>query len=397
MKKTLVMLLIIASTPLLSFAQERTEIIVQEKNTGWSGYVSNRFWDNWFISVGAGAQVYFGKWDSEGKFGKRIAPSYDFSVGKWFLPALGLRAQVSGFRLKGFTYAPNNPYATGGLYKDGYYKQSWQQFNVHGDVLVNFSNWVGGYRADRFYEAVPYVGFGIMHACRKQDNNVFIATAGLINKMRLSDAFDFNIEIRGSVFPKKFAQEPGEGKRANGILAVTGGFTYKFRQRQFSRSMEPVVMAEDIAIAATTQQLEATRAQLAQQQAYNRQLLEDLDRTKAMKQEVRVEKETVIAPLAIFFTINKANITPRDKVNLRYIADVMKQNPDKTYTVVGYADKATGTPEYNMQLSRRRAQNVYDVLTKDYGINPGQIKVEARGGVSDLFDSNPLNRVTIVE
>ena len=42
MKKTFVMLLIIASTPLLSFAQERTEIVVQEKNTGWSGYVTNR-------------------------------------------------------------------------------------------------------------------------------------------------------------------------------------------------------------------------------------------------------------------------------------------------------------------------------------------------------------------
>ena len=68
MKKTFVMLLIIASTPLLSFAQERTEIVVQEKNTGWSGYVTNRFWDNWFISVGAGAQVYFGQSDSKGKF-----------------------------------------------------------------------------------------------------------------------------------------------------------------------------------------------------------------------------------------------------------------------------------------------------------------------------------------
>ena len=265
MKKKLVMLLI-AWVPLLSFAQESTEIVVQERNTSWSGYVTNGFWDNWFISIGAGGQVYFGQNDSQGKFGKRIAPSFDFSIGKWLVPTIGVRAQVSGFTLKGFTYDPNNMYATGSPDKDGLYKQNWKQFNVHGDVLLNLSNWIGGYRTDRFYEAIPYLGFGIMHACRSASNNVFTANAGMINKMRLSDAFDLNVEIRGSVFEKKFAGEPG-GKRANGILTVTAGFTYKFNERHFQRSMQPVVMAEDIALAATTQQLEATRAQLAEQQA----------------------------------------------------------------------------------------------------------------------------------
>lgn len=396
MKKTFVMLLIIASTPLLSFAQERTEIVVQEKNTGWSGYVTNRFWDNWFISVGAGVQVYFGQSDSRGDFGKRIAPAFDFSVGKWFMPSLGLRAQASGFRLKGFTHDPNNMYVKGGANRDGLYKQSWQQFNVHGDILINLSNWIGGYRVDRFYEAVPYIGFGVMHACRAADNNVFTANAGLINKMRLSDAFDLNIEIKGSLFEKKFAGEQG-GKKVNGIVAVTAGFTYKFNQRHFQRSVAPVVIAEDIALAATAQQLEDTRAALAQQQAYNRELQSELNQVRNMKQEVKVEKEVVVAPRAIFFTINRANITAKDKVNLKYLADQIKQNPNKQYTIVGYADKATGTPEYNMQLSRRRAENVFNVLTKDFGVNPNQLKVEAKGGVSDLFDSNPLNRVTIVE
>ena len=389
-------MLLIAWVPVLSFAQESTEVVVQERNTSWSGYVTNGFWDNWFISIGAGGQVYFGQNDSQGKFGKRIAPSFDFSIGKWLVPTIGVRAQVSGFTLKGFTYDPNNMYATGSPDKDGLYKQNWKQFNVHGDVLLNLSNWIGGYRTDRFYEAVPYLGFGIMHACRSASNNVFTANAGLINKMRLSDAFDLNVEIRGSVFEKKFAGEPG-GKRANGILTVTAGFTYKFNERHFQRSMQPVVMAEDIALAATTQQLEATRAQLAEQQAHNRKLLEDLDRTRAMKQDVKVEKETVMAPLAIFFTINRANITARDKVNLKYVAETIKQNPNKVYTIIGYADKATGTPEFNMQLSHQRAENVFKILTKDYGVNPNQLKVEAKGGVANMFDSNPLNRVTIVE
>ncbi|MCM1031735.1 MAG: OmpA family protein [Oscillibacter sp.] len=397
MKKRL-LLLLIAATPLLSFAQESTALIVQEKNTSWSGYVTNRFWDNWFISIGAGGEVYFGQNDSQGKFGKRIAPAFDFSVGKWIVPTIGLRAQVSGFKLRGYTYDPNNMYVSSGPDNDGLFKQSWKQFNVHGDVLLNLSNWLGGYRYDRFYEAIPYLGFGIMHACTSADNNVFTANAGLINKMRLSDAFDLNVEIRGSVFEKKFAGEPG-GKRANGILTVTAGFSYKFKNREFKRNIPvaPVVMAEDIAWAATAKQLETTQAQLADQIAYNNQLNNELNRVKAEKQAVKVEKEVIAAPRAIFFNINKADITAKDKVNLEYMAEQMKANPDKRYTIVGYADKATGTPEFNLQLSQKRAENVYNVLTKEFGVNPSQLKVEYKGGVSDLFDGNSLNRVAIIE
>lgn len=397
MKKRL-LLLLIAATPLMSFAQESTALVVQEKNTSWSGYVTNRFWDNWFISIGAGGEVYFGQNDSQGKFGKRIAPAFDFSVGKWIVPTIGLRAQVSGFKLRGYTYDPNNMYVSSGPNNDGLFKQSWKQFNVHGDVLLNLSNWIGGYRYDRFYEAIPYLGFGIMHACTSADNNVFTANAGLINKMRLSDAFDLNIEIRGSVFEKKFAGEPG-GKRANGILTVTAGFSYKFKNREFKRNIPvaPVVMAEDIAWAATAKQLETTQAQLADQIAYNNQLNNELNRVKAEKQAVKVEKEIIAAPRAIFFNINQANITAKDKVNLEYLAEQMKANPDKRYTIVGYADKATGTPQFNLQLSQKRAENVYNVLTKEFGVNPNQLKVEYKGGVSDLFDGNSLNRVAIIE
>ena len=54
-------------------------------------------------------------------------------------------------------------------------------------------------------------------------------------------------------------------------------------------------------------------------------------------------------------------------------------------------------PQFNLRLSQKRAENVYNVLTKDFGVNPSQLKVEYKGGVSDLFDGNSLNRVAIIE
>lgn len=56
MKKTLFMLLV-AVMPLIATAQEeevKVKVKEKEQAPSWSGFVTNRFWDNWFISISAG-------------------------------------------------------------------------------------------------------------------------------------------------------------------------------------------------------------------------------------------------------------------------------------------------------------------------------------------------------
>lgn len=64
---------------------------------------TNRFWSNWFISAGGGAQIYFGDHDKQVSFGKRLAPALDIAVGKWFTPGIGMRLMYSGLQQKGAT------------------------------------------------------------------------------------------------------------------------------------------------------------------------------------------------------------------------------------------------------------------------------------------------------
>lgn len=52
---------------------------------------TNRFWSNWFVSVGGGAQVYFGNHDKQADFGDRLSGALDVAVGKWFTPGIGVR------------------------------------------------------------------------------------------------------------------------------------------------------------------------------------------------------------------------------------------------------------------------------------------------------------------
>ena len=343
MKKTFI-LLFVAILPLLASAQKeevKVTVVEEESTAPWRGFVTNGFWDNWFISIGAGGQVYFGEYDSKDDFGRRITPTFDFYV--------------------------------------------------HVDGLLNLSNWIGGYRTDRFYEAVPFAGFGMIHGCSSVDNTKFMFVAGLINKMRLSNAFDFNIEIKGSLVPQAFDGDTG-GSKGEGILGVTAGFTYKFNQRNFRREKPTEIISTGV----SPEMLSAAEAKLAEQIRRADRLQDELN--QARKAQPQVVKEVKAAPLAIFFNINKANITAKEMINLKYYAEIIKNNPNQVYRVTGYADKATGTPAYNQKLSEKRAQNVADALVKKFGVKASQLQVVGKGGVDNLYEGGvQLSRVVIVE
>ena len=67
-------------------------------------YETNRFFDNIFIGIAGGVNVYHGENDSHGGFGKRLAPALDLNVGKWITPAVGVRIGYSGLNAKGWTF-----------------------------------------------------------------------------------------------------------------------------------------------------------------------------------------------------------------------------------------------------------------------------------------------------
>lgn len=64
-------------------------------------YETNRFFDNIWIGVGGGVNIYHGENDSYGKFGKRLAPAIDVNVGKWITPSVGLRLGYSASMPRG--------------------------------------------------------------------------------------------------------------------------------------------------------------------------------------------------------------------------------------------------------------------------------------------------------
>jgi outer membrane protein OmpA-like peptidoglycan-associated protein len=65
-------------------------------------------------------------------------------------------------------------------------------------------------------------------------------------------------------------------------------------------------------------------------------------------------------------------------VKLEKVGTLIKRNPRATFTVEGYTD-SFGGPEYNLDLSQRRADSVKQYLVEVMGISPAQIQTHGNG------------------
>ncbi len=353
---------------------------------------TNRFWDNWFISVGGGAQMYFGDHDRQMSFGDRLSPALDIAVGKWFTPGIGVRVMYSGLSLKGATQ--NNIHSNGkpisGKPWEGYWlkEQEIDFFNLHGDVLFNLSNLFCGYSETRFWNCSPYVGIGWMRAWEHPSSREISANLGILNSFRVSPAIDINLDLRGTLVNDRFDGETG-GRREEGLFAATIGLTYKFPKRGWNRS-HTVVMYDNDALNELREKMNAMSAENARLQ----QAIAEGNQSAA---ETIVRKMEVAAPNLVTFQIGKSELSRENRVNLGFLAKVIKTtDPNAVYTITGYADAGTGTDAINSRLSQERAQAVYDCLVKEYGIPTSQLRIDHKGGVDNMFYDDPrLSRAVI--
>mgnify|MGYP000202248738 CR=1 FL=1 len=358
---------------------------------------TNRFWSNWFISVGAGAQVYFGDHDKQAEFGKRISPALDIAVGKWFTPGIGVRLMYSGLSAKGAT----GRYESGGLvHATGEVVPGWKDaaggelqyskfnyFNFHADVLFNLSNLFCGYNEKRIYNCNIYGGVGVMHVSESPSATDVSGHFGLLNTFRLCSALDLNLDLRGTIMNDDFDGEIGG--RGEGMFAATIGLTYKFKPRGWDRSKTITRTVYN------NEEINAMRERI------NRMSEENARLEQALAEGKQDEAMSIVKQIAstnfITFQIDKSELSNEARVNLGMLAEVIKQGePSTVYTITGYADEGTGSKKGNEKLSKARAEAVYNCLVNEFGVDKSQLKVEYKGGVENMFYDDPrLSRAVI--
>ena len=349
-------------------------------------YETNKFFDNWFMGVAGGMNVYTGEYDWKGSFGPRIAPAIDASIGKWITPTVAARVQYSGIQGRGWTTA-NNVFARE---KDGkYYKQKFGYHFLHADALWNLSNSFSGYKEKRTWDFIPYVGFGIARVHKEgYTNDKPAGVVGLLNNIRMSDRIDLTLEAKQMIVGQSFDGETG-GSKLEGMSSITVGLSINVGKSSFKRVVHTTPNYTPY-----LKQINTLKNENNELNAQNNTLK---DKLTAAQNQIANTPKVSNTPMALFFSINKAELDNKELLNLDYYMQTQLKNlGSKKITIIGSADKETGTTQYNQKLSEQRAEYVAQILMKKYGIPSSQIVIKAIGDTANQFKEPQMNRTVIM-
>ncbi len=334
------------------------------------GQTEVQFHPHWLLQLQGGMGYTLGELECR----KLVSPAIALSGGYQFNPVWGMRVGVSGWQSKGGWVTPELTY-----------KYKYLQLNA--DALVNLSNGLGGYRHDRFFssyvfggvayhqgfdndEAVALNDAGIALRYLWRDKRAFVAgRMGIGFDFRLCEQLAFNLEGNANVFSDHYNSK--KANNADWQFNVMAGFTFRFGKTHVkSRKEEEVPLAEIV--------------------------VKDTDipyfEPETKKEYVKPVPQTISKE--IFFLLNSSVVRESEMAKVEALLNFLNEHPEKKAVIIGFADVGTGNPRYNMALSKRRAEQVAEILIGK-GISKERIILIAKGDTEQPFAHAEQNRVAI--
>ena len=363
---------------------------------------------HWGMTLQGGAAYTMG----EAYFHQLLSPAAQLSATYNFHHAMGFRFGLSGWQGKGTV-----------VVTDEMYSFNYAQFNV--DYLLDLANLFGGFKHDRIW--TPYVFVGIAGAYGFNNEQAakylpehaivlskywetspfFVVRAGLGADFWVAKNFAIGLEVNANGYGDKFNSK-GAVKGFNPDFQFNGLLGLKFRfggNTAPSKAYAAKVEAEEAARLAAEAAAKAEAERLAAEKAAaEKAAAEKAAAEAAAKAEAeRLAAEKAAADRAricaeqsnnIFFTIGSYTVRKSEEAKLIKLINFLNTNPDYSVQLVGYADKATGSPRVNMQVSKARTEVVRKKMI-ELGVPAERIESSYMGDTVQPFENNDMNRVII--
>lgn len=374
-------------------------------------YLSDQV-QNILISAHVGLSLSMGENTRFTNFFAVTRPSFKFSIGKFFYPQFGLRLSLEYLNQRGrieweeANVCEGKDVETGQIIGPKHPNGDKGNYNFSMaagfiDGMMNFHNLFWKYREDRRFNLIGYFGLGAFYTFNfgkdqwlkhyesdhhypiDNDSHFYFAgRAGLIASYQINNAWDLSID----------ASFNGTDDAYNGVrfrrvydtyVNVMAGITYHIKDRSGKRRLQYSHYSDENVVT-----------------VLNRQIYELNDSLQdALKPTIKMEENVLYNEMlqtTVSFYIDKTFITDAQKRNVRSVAKFMESHPDLDVVVTGYADAQTAYPKYNMMLSKKRAQAVYDMLTKEYDVDPARLSMEFKGDAEQPFNVvNEWNRAVV--
>ncbi len=145
------------------------------------------------------------------------------------------------------------------------------------------------------------------------------------------------------------------------------------------RARREAELAQQVAAAERAAAEEARQAaQQAQSEAEQAQLALEEMRAKLEELEARPTPRGLLLTLGdVLFEVNQAELKEGTARNLRPLVEVLQQDETRSVTIEGHTD-STGSRDYNLGLSLRRAESVRDYLVRN-GVDRNRLSVAGLG------------------
>ena len=349
----------------------------------------------WYIQLQGGAQYTLGEID----FSDLISPNVQVALGRQFSPVFGARLAVNAWQSKAGIEAAGNTY-----------KWKWMYVAPGIDLTFNLSNLFCGFNPNRIFNFSVFGGLGANIGWDNKINDIKAAAAvlypltttatgtsentqyawdgtkvrvfgraGVAADFKVSDAVTLGLEVNANTLSDRYnSKKAGNWDWYFNALAgvkINLGKTYSTRTIEAPKVPEKVIerVIERVVEKPAPQVVEPTRA-------------------VAEKKEV---EETKFRRDIFYLKAGKTWIDKSEYKKVKEVADYMKEHPNCTVEITGYADRGTGNPKINNNLSQRRAQAVANMLMRNYGIKKNRIKVDYKGDTIQPFAKEIENRVAI--
>ena len=384
MRKTLVILFCLVAFSVLGHAQQQSA-----------------FQPEWSVEGQAGGSYTLG----EGSFGRMLSPAFSVNVGYRFSEPVGIRLGIGGFSGKGYV-------AEQAAYHNYNYIRTQADVIIHSfgtvknlytlagiGLLVGTSNGaVVSQRSWKAPQAFAAGRFGVGYRFPVGHN--MAVTAEAVYHL-LPDAL--NSVHNGT---------PG------GDVQALVGFHYTFGRKKAAapREVAPAPAAPKRDYAAEARAAIEARAAARQEVPVEEPVEEPVETREEKPVEVPVEASAPITDEAtsiaiakavaeaagildvrVYFDSNSWTVKSQYEPELMKVADFLNENPGYLVKLTAYCDKRYGTPEYNQEVSERRANAVARFLKRN-GVPDSRILTSPAGG-TDSFGPNSVkqNRFVVCE